>query len=111
MPGIASSFARGKSSRKVLERLALRDGGLCWICSLPMVFDRVDGGLCVSASVDHIIPKRLGGTNDQHNLRLAHRRCNQNRDSGAITNLGRLERAIIEYQRRSVVGVTGIEPA
>ncbi len=58
-----------------VEQLVDRDGLACGICSLP-----VDTTLTfparMRASVDHIVPRAKGGTNDPCNLQLAHLQCN-----------------------------------
>lgn len=58
-------------------RLAIyeRDLWMCQICSEPVDRDAhyLDGW---SATLDHIIPRSLGGTNEPDQLRLAHRWCN-----------------------------------
>lgn len=35
---------------------------------------------------DHIVPRSLGGTNQLHNLRLAHRYCNMKRGNDPLLN-------------------------
>lgn len=55
-------------TRQRRQRLIERDGMLCALCGKLMGRRTV--------SIDHIIPKSLGGTNDMANLRLAHKRCN-----------------------------------
>lgn len=47
--------------------------GKCLICNGPLRFDARSGG---GATVEHIVPRREGGTNDLLNLGLAHPRCN-----------------------------------
>ncbi len=42
-------------------------GSVCWLCGGPIT-DTV--------SVDHVIPRSKGGTDDLHNLRPAHKLCN-----------------------------------
>ncbi len=55
-----------------------RDGWTCWLCG-----HRVDPhapiGSPSSPTVDHVVPRSRGGSNDVANLRLAHRRCNGRR--------------------------------
>lgn len=57
------------------EYLARRDGGDCGICGDP-----IDLGAEYpdpqSASIDHIVPVSLGGSDEETNLRLAHLVCN-----------------------------------
>lgn len=70
-----------QSSRRAakLRRLVERDGLVCWICgsaidpNLPRQ-DRQGG------SLDHLIPRSLGGANAVENLKLAHVVCNDVRD-------------------------------
>jgi len=59
------------------RELALRDGVACGICGDPVDMDlrRSQSGMC--ASVDHVIPRALGGTHEPENLQLAHLYCNQ----------------------------------
>lgn len=45
-----------------------RDAGVCQICGRP-----IEG----HGTIDHIVPKSKGGTNELSNLQLAHERCNQ----------------------------------
>ena len=45
-----------------------RDGGICWICGGPG-----------ADSVDHVIARTAGGTDDPANLRAAHMGCNNRR--------------------------------
>lgn len=60
------------------RQLALRDGAYCGICTQPvdMSLSRTfDGKWC--PSVDHVIPRALGGSHEPDNLQLAHLYCNQ----------------------------------
>ena len=47
--------------------------GRCLICGGPVCFDRRTGE---GATIEHILPRSLGGTNDLKNLGIAHMRCN-----------------------------------
>lgn len=64
--------------RRHIPSLIKRDGPDCKICGLA-----VDVSLKfpdnLSPSVDHIIPRSLGGLNDLENFRLAHLGCNARR--------------------------------
>src|SRR5690625_2693919 len=53
-------------------------GRLCWLCHQPIdlrLSPRAPGGF----SIDHVLPRSRGGTDDLDNLRPAHRRCNLSR--------------------------------
>ncbi len=78
-----------------VRRLKLRDGGLCHICGLPMAFRYVDGGMNISASIDHVSALDRGPTGQK----LAHRWCNSHRQNNGITpELVDKCRAIIELE-------------
>ena len=63
------------------RRLAIyeRDGWACQLCGDPIDRDAdpMVGGL--APSLDHIVPRSLGGGDDDDNLRMAHRDCNARR--------------------------------
>lgn len=47
----------------------------CWLCAGPVDRQAPLGGPW-AASVDHVVPRSLGGADTDGNRRLAHRRCN-----------------------------------
>lgn len=61
-----------RSNRKRKLRLIAIFGRWCHICEKPI-------GKRAAVSVDHVVPKSEGGTNDIENLRPAHRGCNSKR--------------------------------
>jgi hypothetical protein len=63
-----------------IDDLGDRDRWTCWVCQ-GAVEPRCPGGSPHAPSVDHVVPRARGGTNDLSNLRLAHRRCNGQRGS------------------------------
>lgn len=71
--------------RRVAETdstFVLNDGrwvGRCLICGGPLCFDNRTGD---GATIERILPRSLGGTNDLRNLGVAHMRCNN--EKGAI---------------------------
>ena len=71
------------STKKRKGRTALvgdRDGWVCWLCNAA-----VQQGLAqedpMHASLDHVVPRWLGGSNDVSNLRISHHKCNHERDA------------------------------
>jgi HNH endonuclease len=50
-----------------------RDNWICCLCRLPVEWDTT---MARSPSVDHVIPRSRGGSNEIENLRLAHHQCN-----------------------------------
>lgn len=77
----------GWNGRKVTRLANLvvgRYGSVCHLCGLPIDLSvpRMEpGGL----SVDHVLPRSRGGTDDLSNLRPAHRRCNVRRQNKTIS--------------------------
>lgn len=51
--------------RKIYDR----DNGMCYLCGMEIKFFS-------QATVDHVIPKSKGGTNDKSNLKITHSSCN-----------------------------------
>lgn len=72
----------------------------CGICSLPVDLSLRKPDL-LAPSIDHIVPKALGGTDDLSNLQMAHWGCNQRKhlrvDSG---DHGRSKRQLFYNNRR-----------
>ena len=74
-----------------LSRLRTRFGDECWLCGLPMDFQRVSGGTSLQASVDHIVPvphagkKRNNAGGMKDNFKLAHIACNSLRHDKPVT--------------------------
>lgn len=63
------------------RRLALyeRDGWVCALCSEPVDRDADAKRSDWAPSLDHILPRSLGGGDEDSNLRCAHRGCNARR--------------------------------
>lgn len=63
---------------EIVAHLRQRDGDKCGLCSKAMKFDVPTGprGDPFGATIDHVIPRSLGGVDDLVNLQLAHWVCN-----------------------------------
>lgn len=70
--------------RDLFLYLADRDGKHCHLCGRKVDLDRSDTKL--GPSVDHIIPRSKGGSNELSNLALAHRGCNSAKGNRAVPN-------------------------
>ena len=68
-------FARDKK-RQRFDAVRKRDGDQCWHCGNPMRFGR-PFNIGKAATIEHWLPKALGGTSALDNLRLCHVRCNR----------------------------------
>lgn len=64
-----------------LQTLWERENGTCWIClqAVPMPGEVAETDP-ESATRDHLVQRRRGGSDGYRNLRLAHRRCNEGRE-------------------------------
>lgn len=83
---MATQFIDGKYlgaqwRKALIEYLVERDGDKCGICNRKIDITLKSGtrGSRKGPSVDHIIPRSLGGTDDLTNLRLACWGCNHSR--------------------------------
>ena len=67
-------------------RLAVyeRDGFACWLCGGPVDMS-ADPCSDMFASLDHVVPRSRGGSDDPSNLRCAHRLCNSLRGAPEVT--------------------------
>lgn len=80
---MANAFKRpARVRRRKLKQLGDRDGWICHVCGRA-VDSSLTGNHPLQASVDHIVPRSKGGTNLSENLRLAHIRCNTDRDAAS----------------------------
>lgn len=82
----ATEFVDGQYSgaewrQTLLRYLVERDGDRCGICRRKVNITLKSGtrGSPRGPSVDHIVPRSLGGSDDLANLRLTHWGCNQKR--------------------------------
>lgn len=67
----------------------LHEEHVCHICGRP-VDKTLSGRDPLGPSIDHLIPVAAGGTHDRANLRLAHQRCNNQRQTdGLVTRPAR----------------------
>ena len=62
---------KGKSKAQKRATLFRQQRGRCAICNAPLSM--------TTASLDHIVPRKHGGTGKMTNLRLAHKSCNNRR--------------------------------
>ena len=77
------AFERREALRARLFEMQV---GLCHLCNKPMTLQRARGkGVGrYFATFDHVVPHSAGGTAHHTNLKLAHRICNNGRNSRPI---------------------------
>jgi 5-methylcytosine-specific restriction endonuclease McrA len=68
--------ARATRTQRALKAIVARDGGNCALCGTVVDFAVQDGLAPNAPSLDHIVPRSLGGSSRIQNLQLAHRDCN-----------------------------------
>lgn len=70
-----------KATPTLRQKLAQRDGCMCFYCGheLLLIYSHTENGALPkwAATVDHLIPRCRGGSNDLRNLVLACAGCNQ----------------------------------
>lgn len=66
--GMANSWTRNPKRQRLRVMVLTRDRGVCWLC-----------GLNGATTVDHIVPRSHGGSDDPSNLAAAHAGCNYSR--------------------------------
>jgi 5-methylcytosine-specific restriction endonuclease McrA len=69
-------WARARHKRRLRKLIIARDGVNCWICGAPTLLQYSQRNSRKYASLDHVIPRSQGGTDNISNLRLAHQGCN-----------------------------------
>jgi hypothetical protein len=86
-------------SRARRRRLYERDGWVCQICGVgcSRVFSLDDPW---SPSLDHVVPRSEGGSDDDDNLRLAHWFCNGLRGAGRATDAEVRVAALVKREGR-----------
>jgi len=67
-----------------VTKLMARDGTDCTICGSSLDRHLRKPNHPQYITFDHIIPRSSGGTDDFINIRLAHRRCNEERGNDPI---------------------------
>ena len=76
---------------KRLERLVVEMYGcVCWLCKRPIDMS-VSGRSKWGLTLDHVLPRSLGGSNAIENLRPAHHYCNSKRRNKLVTCRVRVE--------------------
>lgn len=79
---LCTACARRNRDSMTPAELAERDGVACGICGLDVDLSLTRAGSFRGcASVDHIVPRSLGGDDSPSNLQLAHLGCNMDKSN------------------------------
>lgn len=83
---VGASQISGRRRKAIFER----DGWVCQLCLKPV--DRsLPSGDPGAPTIDHVVPVALGGDHADDNLRLAHRWCNNSRNTMDLAEWRRLK--------------------
>ena len=82
------TIRNGRRGSRNRELLRARDGDNCQLCHELMDFD-LPFTWRLSVTIDHKVPRAVGGTHALANLQLAHRRCNHRKGSTTTTLLSK----------------------
>lgn len=77
-----------KGRKRLRYALRERDGDKCHWCGKPMEFGVQQHHRPLMATIEHLVSRLEGGTEDMTNLVLAHRICNQKRTLDPTTTTG-----------------------
>lgn len=81
LPMVIHPKLRMGQRRRLRRILRARDGDLCCWCRKLLPFGQF-GHTPLTPTIEHLVPLRIGGSNDLSNLFLAHYWCNTSRDQG-----------------------------
>lgn len=73
----------GRKIARLANQVVATYGSTCWLCGNPIdltAAKKSPWGL----TVDHVLPRSRGGTDDLCNLRPAHHRCNVKRQAKPV---------------------------
>ena len=86
-PGSHVCSGHGQRVSALTRRaVCIRDGWICQLCHEP-VDPQVPTGHPFAATVDHCLPRSAGGPSRPENLQLAHKMCNELRDTIPLESL------------------------
>lgn len=80
----------GSFKPKLLIEICEQQGWLCWLCSGRMSHygaQRQNGVQPEEATIEHKVPKSMGGGNERSNLAATHARCNNERSKAPDVDL------------------------
>lgn len=75
--------------------------GICFLCGQQMMPDETYGQE-LSFTVEHLLPKARGGTNDIDNLYGAHQFCNQYKNNATIEELPREFKKFLRWKIKNL---------
>lgn len=87
-------MARMKSLR---VRVWEKSGGICFLCGQQMMPDTAYGQE-LAYTIEHLLPRSRGGSNEMENLEGTHQWCNQFKGESLIDELPKGYRQILKWK-------------
>lgn len=76
-----STMAAKRERKRMRAMLFSAQAGICALCGAPMLpYVGHIADMRMMATIDHIQPRALGGSDERSNLRAVHHGCNSTRD-------------------------------
>lgn len=95
-------MARKRSLRQLAWE---KSGGNCCLCGLPMQLfkDERSNSNPLAYTLEHMIPKARGGTNDYDNIDGSHRYCNAYKGDAPIDELPSEYRKFLKWKIKNII--------
>lgn len=94
---------------KSLRRLAWeKSGGICCLCGLWMPPPETNLGESLKYTIEHLVPKSRGGTNDITNLDGAHQYCNNFRGNTLLEEMPIGWKRVLKWKIKNMLIHTNI---
>lgn len=92
-------MARSRSMRTVAW---LKCEGICYLCGL-MMLPEAENGHPLGYTLEHVIPKAKGGTNDLENLTGSHQYCNNAKGDALMEELPSGFRTFLRWKVKNLL--------
>lgn len=92
-------MARTRSCRQLAWE---KSKGICCLCGYPMLIEGPENGPLVY-TIEHILPRARGGTNDIDNLDGSHKWCNQYKGDSLMEELPKDYRKFLKWKIRNFI--------
>lgn len=83
--------------RSLRQRAWEKSEGVCFLCKLPML-PNAEPGNPLAFTIEHILPRGKGGSNDMDNISGSHQYCNNWKQDELMENLPDGWRRVIRWK-------------
>ena len=95
--------------RSLRQRAWEKSQGVCCLCGLPMIPDVLPPDP-LAFTLEHIIPKCQGGTNDMENLDGSHQWCNNWKGDVCVSELPSGWRRVLRWKIKHLLINRSVKP-